>query len=165
MSRVLVSSYRVRSRTQEDGGPVLWPRYLPGPGGQRVVRMVPIHPAQIPAGWQNVAIRVPQRLATCEEVDCPFFLGGWNEVITADGGNHPMRGDMTQDEAADKFGLYGPREIAPVLRFNPPGTPCPRIHKLPSGLPPVYSVDGRTVLWDEFEDRLGSGVERMAEIV
>lgn len=143
----------------------MWPRYLPGPGGARTLRMAPIDPRQIPPGWQNVNVRVPQRLASCEEVECPFFLNGWNEVIKPDGsGSEPMRGDLTQEEAADKFGLYGPRELAPTLRFNPPGTSCPRIHKVPSGLPPVYFVDGRTVLWNEFEDRLGSGLEHAAKL-
>lgn len=173
MPRVLASSYRVRSTAPaRPTAPVLWPRYLPGPGGQRKLQMVPIPAQLIPPGWQNVSVKVPMRLASCEEVECPFYRNGWTEVLPADGSQHTRSGKVTSDEAAETFGLYGPRELAPTVIHHPPGTTCPgdgaaqtpgerrdpRAHMVPSGLPPLYRVNGRTVLWNEFEDAIGEGV-------
>lgn len=139
--------------------PVVWPRYAPGVG----TKMVAIPPERIPAGWQSVQIHVPMRLASCEEVDCPFFLGGWNRVTTGDGRRMEV-GRLSQDEADARYGLYGPREIAPTLEWQEPGTPCERIHKVPSGIPPLYTVNGRTVLWSEFEDAIGGGLEHASRL-
>jgi hypothetical protein len=122
--------------------------------------MVPISAEQIPAGWQSVNIRVPSRIATCEETDCPAFLGGWSEVTPGGTtGSEVREGHITADEAAATFGLYGPKALAPSVVHHPAGTPCPRIHRTASGLPPIYIVDGRTVLWNEFEDAIAGGLE------
>lgn len=93
-----------------------------------------------------------------------MFLGGWTEVVLPDGTRHPRAGRVTQDEAAETFGRYGPAQLVPRTIEHPPGTPCPRIHKVPSGIPPVYQVDGRTVYWPEFEDSLAGGVETARRI-
>jgi hypothetical protein len=141
--------------------PVLWPRYDPV---AKTTRLVPIRPDRIPMGWQSVQFHVPMRLATCEETDCPFFLGGWTEVLVADGNQQTRPGAVSQEQAAAEFGLFGPREIAPNVIHHPAGTPCPRIHKVPSGVPPLYTVNGRPVLWNEFEDSLGNGIHQAASI-
>lgn len=186
MARILASSFRVRSAAPPPpSGPVYWPRYLPGPNGTRRTVMMRIPPEQIPAGWQSVRITVPMRLASCEEVDCPFFLRGWSEVVVPDGSRHTANAEMTADKAAATFGLYGPQELAPVVIHHEAGTPCPgdaskqppialvnageallseRAHRLPTGVPPLYSVNGRTVMWNEFEDCLAGGLHRAAEI-
>lgn len=144
--------------------PVLWPRYIPGPGGSRRTVMVPIAPDRIPAGWQSVQFHIPMRLATCEETDCPMLLRGWTQVLVPDGSRHERVGDYRTDQAAAEFGLYGPRELAPEVIHHPAGTPCPRVHKVPSGVPPLYTVNGRPVLWNEFEDSLGGGIHRVQEL-
>lgn len=160
--------------------PVLWPRYVQGPNGRRVTRMVPIDPSQIPPGWQSVQFHVAMRLASCEEVDCPQFLNGWTEVMRGGVTIGTRTGDMTADEAVSTYGLEGPREVAPTLVHHEPGTPCPgdranqppvalvnageakldpRAHKVPSGVPPLYTINGRPVLWNEFEDSIGGGLD------
>ena len=141
--------------------PILWPRYDPV---RRETRFVPTPPHLLPPGWQSTQVHVPMRLASCEETHCPMFLGGWTEVITVDGNRVPRAGNVTQDEAAATFGLYGPDEVAPAVIQHPAGTPCPRIHKVPSGVPPLYTLNGRTVLWTEFEDALGGGLHRASVI-
>lgn len=135
-------------------GTVLFPRYVPGLG----TRMVRTPVAALPAGWQSVGVRVPMRLATCEETECPFFLNGWTEVLPGDGNRVPQAGQVTQDEAAATWGGR-----ATVIQ-HPPGTPCNRIHKQPSGLPPLYHVDGRPTLWNEFEDSIGGGAHRAQQL-
>ena len=136
-------------------GEVLFPRYVPGVG----TRMVRTPVAALPAGWQSVGVRVPMRLATCEEVNCPFLLNGWTEVLPGDGNRVPMAGQMSQDQAVETWG-----QRAGVLH-HPAGTPCPRIHKLPSGIPPLYHVNGRPTLWNEFEASLGGGVHQMQQLL
>ena len=169
--RVLASSLRPRSLTRiltpgpateqmRARIPVLWPRYLPGAGGVRRVVMEAIDPALIPVGWQSIQIHVPMRLATCEETDCPMFLRGWTEILPADGTRISRAGQVSGDEAALTFGLFGPLEIPPAVIEHPPGTPCPRVHKRPAGIPPLYTVDGRTVLWTQFEDAIGGGLHQ-----
>lgn len=135
-------------------GEVLFPRYVPGVG----TRMVRTPVAALPPGWQSVGIRVPMRLATCEETRCPFFLTGWTEVLPGDGNRVPQAGQVTRDEAAATWGG------ASTVIHHPPGVACGRIHKLPSGLPPLYHVNGRPTLWNEFEDSLGNGVHRANQL-
>lgn len=156
--RILISSYPTR-RPVRSRELVEFPRWI----GGKVV-MVPMSWDAIPAGWQSVNIRVPMRPASCAETDCPSYLGGWTEVVTQDGATHNREGMVSQDEAAATFGLYGPLELPPSVIHHPPGTPCGQIHKVPSGLPPVYVVDGRVVLWSEFEDALGGGVHRAQQL-
>lgn len=140
--------------------PLLWPRWVQtGPGRGKTV-MVPIPWDRIPPGWQAVRASVPMRLATCEETDCSMFLGGWTEILTADGNRSTKAGLISEGEAVAQFGLYGPKEIPPARIEHPAGTACPRIHKVPSGLPPIYQVDGRPVLWNEFEDALAGGIHQ-----
>jgi hypothetical protein len=157
--RILVSSYPIRRPAIRQRELVEFPRWI---GGK--VQMVPMSWDAIPAGWQTIKIRVPMRPASCEETDCPRFLEGWSEVLTADGGVHSREGLISHDEAAATFGLYGPHDVAPTVIHHPPGTPCPEIHKVPSGFPPVYVVDGRVVLWPEFEDAIGGGVHTAQQI-
>lgn len=145
--------------------PVLWPRYVPDGRGGRIVRAVPIDPARIPAGWQSIQIHVPMRLATCEETGCPLFLNGWTEVITASGNVHPQEGALTPDEAAQLYGYFGAASTPPTTIHHPAGMPCPEIHKVPSGVPPLYTVNGRPVLWNEFEDRLGGGIHQTQQLI
>lgn len=139
---------------QVQQGEVLFPRWVPGIG----TRLVRTPVAQMPAGWQSIGIRVPMRLATCEEVRCPFLLRGWTEVLPGDGNRVPEAGEVRQEEAAAKWGA------AAQVIHHPPGTPCNRIHKRASGLPPIYHVNGRPTLWNEFEDSLGSGVHRAQQL-
>lgn len=167
LNRVITPGPSVEQRKAQ--APIRWPRYL---GGK--VRMVPIPPEQIPRGWQSVQIHVPMRLATCEEVECPFLANGWTEVLPADGSRHTRPGKVSRDEAAETFGRYGPRELVPNVIHHPPGTMCPgdaslqepgellstRTHKVPSGIPPLYTINGRVTQWTEFEDALGGGLER-----
>lgn len=137
--------------------PVMWPRHING----RTV-MAPISPAQIPPGWQSIQVHVPQRMATCEETDCPQFLNGWSEIRPQGGGAVSKQGLIGADEAAQVWGTRS--GIGPQVIHHPPGTPCQRIHKVPSGIPPLYTVNGRPTLWNEFEDALGGGANRMAQI-
>jgi hypothetical protein len=146
--------------------------------------MEPIAPNRIPPGWQSVQFHVPMRLASCEEIHCPMFLRGWTEVVR--GARIGTRaGEMTVDEAAAVYGLEGPLEIAPTVIHHPAGTPCPgdaanqppvalvnaheakldpRAHKVPSGVPPLYTINGRPVLWNEFEDSIGTGLEQARQL-
>lgn len=140
--------------------PVLWPRYVPGRG----TVMEAIDASRIPAGWQSVSFRVPMRLATCEETDCPLFLKGWTQVVMADGNTVGRPGAVSRDEAAQTFGYYGVSKIPPEVVFQRPGTPCPEIHKVPNGMPPIFNVNGRTVLWTEFEDSVGGGLYRAQQL-
>ncbi len=135
-------------------GVVLFPRYVPGVG----TRMVRTPVDTLPAGWQSLGVRVPMRMATCEEVECPFLLKGWTEVLPGDGNRIPEEGQVRQDQAAAKWGGR-----AQVIQ-HPPGTPCGRIHKVPSGLPPLYHVNGRPTLWNEFEDSIGNGAHRAQQL-
>ena len=160
MRRVLVRSYATRSAAASQREAVEWPRWI---GGRLVMDRIPWD--RIPAGWQSIRIRVPMRPASCEETDCPAFVGGWSEVIPGGSLDSEMReGLITVDEAAAAFGLYGPGEVPPTVIHHPAGTPCDRIHKVPSGIPPVYFVDGRTVLWNQFEDALGGGVHTAQQL-
>lgn len=166
MPRILASSYRVRSAAPAaPAAPVLWPRYVPsGPSGQRKLVMVPIQPDRIPAGWQNVAIRVPMRLASCEEVECPMYLAGWTEIRSHDGNAIQRVGKVSVEEAAGIVGYFGPASLPPMVEYHAEGLDCGRVHKVPSGLPPIYRVNGRTVLWTEFEDAIGEGVHQTQRI-
>jgi len=165
VARLLASSYRIRSAAPAaPTGPVLWPRWLQGADGRRHLKMVPIPPERIPPGWQGIRVTVRHRLATCEEADCIFWLGGWSEVITGDGRSQPAVGRLSVDEAAATYGFFGPASIPPQVIAHPPGTPCGRPHKVPADLPPVYQVNGRTVLWNEFEDSLAGGWQQAAEL-
>lgn len=137
--------------------PVMWPRYVNG----RTV-MAAIHPAQIPKGWQSIQVHVPMRMASCEEVACPQFLRGWTEIRPGGGGIVSKAGVVTADEAAGTWGIH--RGQPPVVIQHRAGSPCERIHKLPSGIPPLYTVNGRPTLWTEFEDALGGGAHRMQQI-
>jgi len=128
------------------------------------MRMLPLPADAIPPGWQSVRVRVRHRLATCEETDCPFFLRGWSEVVLPSGDRQPQEAGLSRDAAADRFGLYGPAAVPPTVVEHPPGTPCGRVHKRPADLPPVYLVNGRTVLWNEFEDSLLGGWQRAETI-
>lgn len=147
-------------------GEVLYPRWVQtGPNSGRTV-MLPTPISAIPRGWQSIHVRVPMRLASCAEVRCPYFEQGWNEMFRPhQPGSEAVAGDLTQDEAVARFGLLGPDELAPQLVWRPPGTPCPRIHKVPAGLPPIYEVDGRPTLWNEFEDALGGGIHQAQTLV
>ena len=154
---VVAPSMDAERRAQAEAkAPVMWARYDPV---TRSTRFVPIDPARIPPGWQSVQFHVPMRLASCEEVDCPMFLGGWTEVTPTGSQMQPVAGAMSQDRAAATFGLYGPREVPPEVVWHEPGTPCPRIHKVPSGVPPAYTINGRFVPWTQFEDAIGNGLE------
>lgn len=135
-------------------GEVLFPRYVPGLG----TRMVRTPVAALPPGWQSVGVRVPMRLATCEETRCPFFLNGWTEVFPGDGNSVPQAGEIRQDEAAVTWGAQT------QVVHHQPGTPCLRIHKKASGLPPLYHVNGRPTLWNEFEDSIGGGIHRAQQL-
>jgi hypothetical protein len=104
------------------------------------------------------------RLATCEETDCPMFLRGWTEILTRDGRTQPRAGDISQDEAAARYGFFGPQSLPPTVVHHEAGTPCPRVHKVPSGVPPLYTVNGRTVLWSEFEDSIGGGLHHAQQL-
>ena len=160
----LISDVRVNSpdgpRLLEAGnGQVLFPRFVDG----RTV-MVPIHPEQMPPGWQSVTARMAMAPASCDEVDCPNLAHGWTQVVLPDGRTDYLEGVVTQDEAIGRFGYFGPDSAVPAVFPQPPGTPCPRVHKKPAGTPPLYMKNGRWVLFNEFEDALGGGVHRMREI-
>lgn len=127
--------------------------------------MTSIPAERIPPGWQNVAIRVPMRLASCEETDCPMFLAGWTEIRSHDGNTIQRIGRVSVEEAAGIVGYYGPLSLPPVVTHHAEGLPCGRVHKLPSGLPPVYRVNGRTVLWNQFEDAIAGGVHATQALV
>lgn len=145
--------------------PLLWPRWVQtGPNtGRTVFERIP--PSRIPAGWQSIRFTMAHRRATCEEVDCPMFLKGWTEVLVADGNRLPKAGQVTREEAAAEFGLYGPKELAPQTIHHPPGTECPRVHKTAvRDIPPLYTVNGRPTLWNEFEDALAGGVHRAQQL-
>ena len=100
-----------------------------------------IDPKRLPPGMQKLKARVPMRLATCKEVACPRLEYGWTEA----------RGGP----------FVGRREVG---IYHEPGSPCPLPHKVPSGAPPIYIVDGRAVVEDEFVQRLGEGVEAVTHI-
>ena len=140
---------------------VLWPRWV---GGR--LRMLPIPAEAIPPGWQSVRVRLPMRIGTCEEADCDFLANGWSEVIVGDV-SESYAGRLDPEEAGQIFGFggQGATRIPPTVIHRDPGTPCPRVHKIPAGLPPVYFVDGRTVLWNEFEDSLLGGWQRAGQMV
>lgn len=137
---------------------VLYPRHIPGYG----TRMLPLHRDQMPRNWQTVTARQPMRLATCEEVRCPNFRHGWTRVVTPDGNSTSMEGAFSQDQANAMFGST--RGVTSAVFPQPPGTPCYLVHKIPTGIPPLYQVNGRWTLWNEFEDALGGGVHQMAKI-
>lgn len=120
----------------------------------RSVRL--IQPKRLPPGVQSLKARVPMRLASCQEVGCPALETGWSEVTTHDGNRVFALGHLEPEEAGATYG-FGPQDQPPAVTFKQPGTPCPRIHKVPSGLPPVYVVDGRAVTETEWKDRLGEG--------
>lgn len=177
MRRIVVGTLTRLPSPAQRAEPVMWPRYVPDGRGGRKLAMTAIDPRSIPPGWQAISVRVPMRLASCEEVECPFYLNGWTEVLPADGTRHTRPGKVTADQAANTFGRYGPRELVPNVIHHPPGTTCPgdaadqddgqlsaRAHKVPSGLPPVYSVDGRIVLWNQFEDAIGGGLHRAKQL-
>lgn len=124
--------------------------------------MVPIHPSRIPAGWQSVQVHVPGRPATCAEVRCPQFLRGWTEILPAGGGIVTQAGIVKLEEAVAVWGETAGK--GPTVIEHPPGTTCGRVHKIASGIPPLYTVNGRPTLWNEFEDALGGGVHRMQTI-
>lgn len=120
----------------------------------RPVRLVT--PTRTPPGVQSLKARVPMRLATCKEVDCTALEAGWSEVLPYGGSPVFRLGRIDPDEAGSIFGI-GPDGQPPRVVYHQPGTPCPRPHKVPSGLPPVYAVDGRLVTEQEWTDRLGEG--------
>lgn len=120
--------------------------------------MMQIDPQRIPAGWQSVMARVPMRLATCRETDCPMYLQGWTEITTGDGNRQPRVGAVTGDEAAAIYGYHGAASRPPATIVHSPGTPCPRIHKLPSGASPVYRVNGALMEETAFLDAIGEGI-------
>lgn len=134
-------------------GEVLFPRYVQGVG----TRMVRTPVDRLPAGWQSLGVSVPMRMATCEEVRCPFLLNGWTEMLPGDGNAIPIAGEVRADQAQATWGE------ATTVRHHPPGTPCQRLHKLPNGLPPIYTVNGRPTLWNEFEDAIGGGLHQAAK--
>lgn len=144
--------------SQVGRGEVLYPRYVPGHG----TRMLPLRADQIPKGWQTVTARQSMRLATCEEAECPNQKRGWTRVVIADGNVEMMEGRVTPDEAAQRFGYF--KGQPPAVFYQQPGTPCYSVHKLPIGIPPAYQVNGRWVLWNEFEDSIGGGVHRIQQI-
>lgn len=104
------------------------------------------------------------RLATCEEVDCPRYLKGSTEVMTG-GGPQFFVGHMSAEEivGTGRVGMQGNQ--LPIVKHHPPGkaTVCNVVHKVPSGQPPVYVVDGKPVVETQFLDRLGGGVETVIE--
>lgn len=131
---------------------------VPWPTGDARWRLIP--PEAIPRGLQSLQALVPMRLATCAEVDCPRYLRGSTEVRSS-GRVHYFVGHLSAEEivGTGKIGMDGGR--LPVVAHHPPGTAavCDVIHKVPSGQPPIYVVDGRPVVENEFVDRLGGGVE------
>ena len=139
--------------------PIYWPLYV---GGR--TRMVPIRPEQIPPGWDSIQAHVPSVPVTCEQIRCPSFLGGWTEIVAPDGTPALEReGILSRDEAAQITGYYGAASIPPLVIHHPPGTPCPAIHKQADHrIPPLMTVNGRTVLFNEFQDRLAGGLYQAA---
>lgn len=140
--------------------PVTYPRV--SPGGR--MQMVTIPAERIPPGWQTVQWTVEMRLATCEETDCPNFLRGWTEVLLPGGEALTKEGQVSADEAAQTVGYYGPHSLPPAVIHHPAGTPCPEVHKVPKGTPPMFRVNGRMVGFTEFEDALGGGLHRAEQI-
>lgn len=142
--------------------PLYWPRHQ---GGR--TRMARIDPAQIPPGWQSLGAHVPARPATCEETDCPMFLRGWTEIVPPDGsGTVPKAGELSPDDAAQITGYYGAASLPPQVIHHPPGTTCGRIHKIAQhAIPPLYTVNGRVVLWNQFEDAIGGGLHHAQQLV
>lgn len=142
--------------------PVMWPRYIPGVG----TRLVPINPQAIPAGWSSVGAHVPSRPVTCEQIDCPCYLRGWTEILRPDGEPATYKaGRMDPDEAAQITGYFGAASIPPQVIHHPPGTDCPEIHKQADHrIPPLYSVNGKPVLWNQWEDSLGGGLYRAQQL-
>lgn len=139
--------------------PILWPRYVNGR-----VQVMPIHPDQIPKGWQSVQVHVPMRLATCEETDCPTLATGWTRVTMGDGNVDHQPGHISRDQAAAIYGYHGAASNPPAVEHMSAGQSCPTLHKLPSGVPPLYTVNGKPTLWNEFEDALGGGVHHIQQI-
>lgn len=155
----------VPGATSGPPAPVLWPRWVPTGPGRGILRMLPIPAAQIPPGWQSVRIRVPMKIAGCLEAECDFLEHGWTEVVTGET-SHPYAGRLEPEEAGQIFGFGGTDQvrIPPAVIVHPAGTPCPRVHKIPAGLPPVYLINGRTVLWNEFEDAILGGWQRASSM-
>jgi hypothetical protein len=130
-----------------------------------MMRMLPLPAEAIPPGWQSVRVRVPMRIGSCAEAECDFLEQGWTEVVTGET-SHPYAGQLEPEQAGAIFGFGGEGavRIPPQVIRHAPGTPCPRLHKIPAGLPPVYLVNGRTVLWNEFEDALLGGWQRASSM-
>lgn len=141
--------------------PIVWPRHV---GGR--TQMVRIDPSRIPAGWSAIQAHVPSRLTTCNERTCRFFVTGWTEIVPPDGSDVTEKaGILDRDQAAQITGYY-PGNTPPMVIHHPPGEQCGRVHRTASpGIPPLYMVDGRPVLWNEFEDALGGGVQRTQQLV
>ena len=139
--------------------PIYWPRFI---GGR--TRMVPTRPEQIPPGWDAIQAHVPAVLVTCEQMRCPQFLNGWTEIVTPDGEPATYKaGILDRDEAAQITGYYGAASIPPQVIHHPPGTPCPDIHKQADHrIPPLYTLTGRAVLWNQFEDAVSGGLYQAA---
>lgn len=142
--------------------PIFWPRYIPGRG----TKMVRIDPRHIPPGWTAIGAHVPSRPATCDEIRCPMYLGGWTEIVPPDGSETvPKAGLLSRDEAAQFTGYFGAASLPPEVIHHEPGTACPVIHKIVDPrIPPLFTVDGRPVLWNQFEDTVGGGLYRAARL-
>jgi hypothetical protein len=153
----------VFGRTPAPAGPrkkVPWPRFVDGR-----IEFHDIDTLRIPPGWQQLNCTVPMRRATCEETDCPLFLSGWTRIEVPGIDDILMtEGRIEPDQAAQIYGYFGPASIPPGCQYHEPGSPCLQVHKLPNGLPPVYNVDGRTVLWNEFEDAIGGGIHQTQKL-
>lgn len=109
-----------------------------------------VNPNRIPPGMQRVSVRVPMRRATCEEVNCSWFLHGI-ESEDADGPfTHPA-GVRCGDSA----------------RCPHPNCPCPQralSHKVPDErYQPIYTVatnaGTEAVVPGEWMERLAAGAE------
>lgn len=140
--------------------PILWPRHVNGR-----TQMTRIHPSRIPAGWSAIQVHVPSTLTTCGPRTCRYFETGWTEIIPPDGSAVTQKaGVLDRDQAAQITG-YFPGNLPPQVIHHPPGQPCGRVHRTAQeAIPPLYTVDGRTVLWSEFEDAVAGGVHRIGQL-
>lgn len=114
---------------------VSWPVWNPA---TRRTTWRQVRESELPPGWQGMGIRIFQRLATCEEVECPQFLSGWTEA---------PGGPFVGDQRAQWGGVY-----------HEAGIPCGRVHKTAAPQPPVFLRNGQPIAVGEFTERMGESV-------
>jgi hypothetical protein len=73
-----------------------------------------------------------RREATCEEVDCTHYLGGWKTVV----GTETQQALYIRKESGREFTEM--IEGSLITFIFPPGQTCFRPHTFPTGRPPIF---------------------------